>query len=256
MTILENFLPHLIAKRVSRYRCCPRLGVQMAETLHFAFGIRAWSDFLAARMDLLPDGFANVVETVVDVGANRGDWSDVALRCFKPQRLIAIEPNPAEFSALCDRFASSTKVTCLNIGASSKTGVLPFHVTAASQCASFLKPEDAINNLYGGLFEDTGTIEVRVDPLDVVLGKYEKITLLKIDVQGYERDVLAGAVETLKKTEYVLIEANFVRHYQGDIQFPELDKAMAAHGFVLANLSPPFVKQNLVLWADALYRKA
>lgn len=248
-------MPHLIAKRVSGYRCCRRLGVQMAEALHFAFGIRAWSDFLAARMDLLPDMFADAVETVVDVCANRGDWSDVALRCIKPRKLIAIEPNPAEFSKLCDRFAADAKVTCLNIGASSKNGILLFYLTAASQCGSFLKPEGAINSVYGRLFDDAGAIEVKVAPLDVVLQKYEKITLIKIDVQGYERDVLAGVEKTLKKTESVLIEANFVSHYQGDIQFPELDKAMAAHGFVLANMSQPFVKQGFALWADALYRK-
>jgi hypothetical protein len=81
------------------------------------------------------------------------------------------------------------------------------------------------------------------------------VGLLKIDVQGFERAVLAGASETLKRTAYVLIEANFVSLYEGDLLLPQLHELMLDAGFTLASLSRPYVRGGRALFADALYRR-
>ncbi len=255
MRIFSNLLPHVFAKAAGRIRTLRRIGMSGFEASCCVLDSRAWRNILEARLDLLPDSFASHVGIVVDVGANRGDWSGIAWRILKPQKLIAIEPNPTLYTGIVERFKAHTAITCLNLGAGSKSGELPFYITSGSQCASFLKPERKMLDIYGDLFAEEKTIAVKVEPLDEILRDYEKISLLKIDVQGYERELLLGAVETLRKTDYVLVEVNFVSHYQNDIQFPELDRIMSSHGFMLANLSQPFIKQERVLWADALYKK-
>ena len=144
----------------------------------------------------------------------------------------------------------------MNLAASSQPGELPFHVTTGSQCASLLKPSDEMTQLYGSSFAEEKTITVKVETLDAMLAECAAISLLKIDVQGYEREALAGAKSVLAKTRCVLIEANYVSHYENDIRFAELDVLMVSHGFALANLSRPFIKQGRALWADALYQRS
>ena len=106
---------------------------------------------------------------------------------------------------------------------------------------------------YGDQFTFKENVEVPVSPLDSLTYNLSEISLLKIDVQGYEREVLKGATRTLSKTRLVLIEANLVSHYENDILFPELNGLMSDAGFVLTNLSPLFFKEGKALWADAVY---
>ena len=80
--------------------------------------------------------------------------------------------------------------------------------------------------------------------------------LLKIDVQGFERAVLAGARYVLKNTRAVLMEVNLQSHYAGDDTLPALWNQLAAQGFSLWSLSPPFTgADGKALWADALFLK-
>lgn len=250
-----NLLPYYFAKRAERFNMFRRIGISYYDALRSVVGSATWSSFLEARLNILPDNFAGNIVNIVDVGANCGDWSDIVLATLKPKRLIAIEPNPTVYAELIERFRGCSAVMVLNLGASSQASELPFHITSGSQCASFLKPVCGISDIYGDLFAEEKTINVRVEKLDTILKDIVEISILKIDVQGYERAVLLGAIETLKKTKYVLIEVNFTQHYENDIQFFELNQIMLSHGFALANISSPFIKQEKVLWADALYKR-
>jgi hypothetical protein len=83
------------------------------------------------------------------------------------------------------------------------------------------------------------------------------VAVLKIDVQGAELDVLAGAERTLEATEAVLLEVLFVAHYEGGAEFPDLHAFMKSRVFVLFGLSEPFsTPRHRALWADACYVKA
>ena len=51
----------------------------------------------------------------------------------------------------------------------------------------------------------------------------------------------------------MLLEVNYVSHYQGDLRFHALDGLMTDLGFGLSSLSPPFRSENFAMWGDALY---
>lgn len=255
MSFLNALLPHFLAKRIDRVREFQRVGLNRSRALELAMSVHKWSSYIEARINLLPSHFQRDCHTIVDVGANVGNWSSAILTTFNFESLIALEPNPAVFDALCKKLRVFKHAKCVKCGVSSQRGELPFYITSGSQCASVLKPNQAMSNIYGSDFDTTKTITVPVDTLDHLLAEITEISLLKIDVQGFEREVLRGAGQTLHKTKLVLIEANFVSHYENDICFPELDALMNSFGFALSNLSPPFQKNEFALWADALYRK-
>ena len=58
-----------------------------------------------------------------------------------------------------------------------------------------------------------------------------KPILLKIDVQGYEENVIKGAINMLKDVTWVVMELSFARLYEGEAEFTSMIRLMASHGF-------------------------
>lgn len=75
---------------------------------------------------------------------------------------------------------------------------------------------------------------------------------MKVDVQGYELAVLRGASEVLARTSAVLLEINYVDHYEGATRFNDIYEVMWDAGFKLAAVSEPEMR-GVPLWADALF---
>ena len=84
----------------------------------------------------------------------------------------------------------------------------------------------------------TGTETIEVRKLDDVFPRPSGNTLLKIDTQGYERQVLEGGRSLLPKLKGVLMELPIVHLYQGTWQFHEAIEFMADAGFVPAQIQP------------------
>jgi len=90
--------------------------------------------------------------------------------------------------------------------------------------------------------------------LDRLLADLDEISLLKIDVQGYEKHVLAGAKQTLSKTKFLLIELNFMPQYEGGSWFGDVHEIVTRDfGFFLANVSAPQVLNGRASMCDGLY---
>jgi len=89
--------------------------------------------------------------------------------------------------------------------------------------------------------------------LDDVIEPNARVGLLKIDVQGYEIEVLHGATRTLGQTEALLIEVNYTQHYNRAVAFDELHAFLNMAGFHLYGISAPYGNAERPLWADAMY---
>ncbi len=91
--------------------------------------------------------------------------------------------------------------------------------------------------------------------LDDAVALDARVGLLKIDVQGYELQVLRGAKRTLRQTQALLIEVNYAQHYEGAVGFDEIHAFLANAGFHLYGISAPYTDVNRPLWADAMFVK-
>lgn len=98
-------------------------------------------------------------------------------------------------------------------------------------------------------------LAVPVVSLDEALDDLPSVDILKIDVQGFEEEVLAGARSVTARTRFVLLEANLYHHYEDDLLFGDLHALMTDLSFTLVNLSPPEINKGRALWADALYER-
>jgi hypothetical protein len=98
-----------------------------------------------------------------------------------------------------------------------------------------------------------GTVDVRKITYDRLVADEAEISILKLDIQGAEREVLTSSADGLRKTNSVLMEVTFTPHYENDAGFAELHQLMTSKGFGLYRLSPPYHRGGRILYADALY---
>jgi len=223
--------------------------------LRIALSGRRTNALVNTRLDLVPGYVLDDIDTVVDVGANVGDWTAGVLDVAQPRHLRVFEPSPGVFPIVESRFADRAEVTVVQAAVGDHDGTVSFYVTEHSHNSSVLRPREDAQDLLDHGGDVRGQVEVRLVSLDTSLADIAAIDILKIDVQGFERSVLAGASATLRRTAWVLLEANFVSLYDDDLLLPELHALMLEAGFTLANLSHPYVRKGQALFADALYRR-
>lgn len=209
-----------------------------------------------SRFSLLPLSLRSSLCFVIDVGANEGQWLSSLLRLVAVKRVLVFEPNPEAMEKCRSRVGHYPGIDFKEIALGSTPGKAVLHITKASDFSSLLQPKSSVMqaNYASGSAEIVAESSVQVMPLDELLHANSHVDLLKIDVQGVERDVLAGARKTLRNTTAVLLEVNFRSHYEGDETFGPLHSLMSDLGFHLWSISPPYRgPSGEALWADALF---
>jgi FkbM family methyltransferase len=155
--------------------------------------------------------------TVIDVGAHHGQFALFAGRAFPGARIYCIEPHEPSRRQLSHLGSLLiTQMCVLPFAAAEHPGAASFHVSRMTDSSSLLP----IMPSYVAAFP--GTAEVREEvvearPLDEILREREIAgpTLLKIDVQGTELEVLRGATETLAVVDRIYVECSFIEFYEG-----------------------------------------
>jgi FkbM family methyltransferase len=140
-------------------------------------------------------------DTVVDVGAHIGWYSVIAADLVgRDGRVVALEPFPESFAALERNVARNrlAQVTALCTAASDRSCTARLGRQAGSDSGS-------VTIGYRGV---EGLADVETRRLDDLLGDTGAVRLLKVDVEGHEAQVLAGAQGVLSRTDTVLIELN------------------------------------------------
>lgn len=197
------------------------------------------------------------VDTVLDIGANVGQFGQELRRADFTGRIISLEPLAEAFTAL-QRLASDDPSWITEraaVGAS--VGTLTMNVAGNSVSSSALPmlerhAEAAPESRY------VATQEVPATTVDALVEKYgirPETALLKIDVQGYEQPVLAGAAATLERFAAVRTEMSLVALYEGQALFADILTELDGRGFDLWQLEPGFVEPSTgrLLQADGVF---
>ena len=157
------------------------------------------------------------IRTVIDVGANKGQFALVAAVLFPNAHLWCIEPLPkprARAARVLRPFAERLSLIDCAIGSADGTGEM--RVTSRDDSSSLLAmtPRQAA---FGGGLREVGRHTVVVRRLDQVVSSEEikRPALIKIDVQGYELEVLKGSMAILPFVDYLYIECSYVELYAG-----------------------------------------
>ena len=206
-----------------------------------------------SKLEDFPSHLFTDVHAVVDIGAHLGLWSESVLELIKPEVLVAIEPSPDTFKQLSQRLSRYPNAKLLPYAVGAKKGKTEFNIFNLTDFNSMLAPQESLYKTYDQL-KIVDTINVEVCPLDELLKDVGEISILKLDVQGKESEVLTSSPEVVRRTRLILVEVSFVSHYQGDTVFSDLHRLMLDLNFGLYSF--PFLYRGPVgnlTWGDAIY---
>lgn len=175
--------------------------------------------------------------TVIDIGANRGQFSLTARHLFPAARIVAFEPLPGPAARYREVFASDPAVQLHQLAIGPEPGEALIHVAGRDASSSLLP----IGELQGQRYPGTGevaTLPVRVARLDAVVGAggLPRPALLKLDVQGFELAALRGC-EPLERFDWIYAELAFVELYRDQPLAHEVIGFLAGRGFGLHDIN-------------------
>lgn len=197
----------------------------------------------------------NALSTIIDVGANRGQFALAARRCFPSARIISFEPLIEAAGRYKRVFAHDRRTSIYEVAIAAREGDTLIHISHADDSSSLLPITKRQNELFPGTAEKE-TRQVKITPLDAVLSAQDigSPALLKIDVQGFERQVLEGCTSLLNSFSYVYVECSFVELYEGQPLAHEVIAFMAEHCFVLCGVyNVDYDKNGAAIQGDFLF---
>lgn len=198
-------------------------------------------------------------KSVIDVGANVGQFAVAAAKLFPDALIYSFEPQPECVEQLKRNVRSLGSISVYPLALGNVEGEIMFQLNSHSHSSSFLPLAEAHRTAFPEA-QELQRIPVRVSRLDDVLQAVDlpSPVMLKLDVQGYEPWVLEGGAQTLKRVDYVILEASLKPMYEGECLFEEILVRMRGYGFFFLRpigwLSDP--GSGEILQLDALFAKS
>lgn len=193
---------------------------------------------------------------IVDIGGGIGASLKLFTEYYPDKKIIAFEPVSENFAAIRLRFPGNDKIELVKSAVGNENTNREIHIAGRITSSSILPlaadPGSKVFNKANLGQVRTETIEiVRLD--DFMANDSREIGIMKIDVQGFEMEVLMGAEKTLARTSIIILEANNHEGYTGSARYYDIDSFLREHGFTLYNLFPSIVDDGRLKEWDMIY---
>lgn len=199
------------------------------------------------------------IRSVVDVGANEGQFAKWISTFFPLAHIYAFEPLPGPYAKL-NAWADSrrVKVTTFNIALGDRATEIPMNLHVShTPSSSLLRATNTNDRLYPNT-RKRSILVVRQETLDEALDRLnappEPELLVKLDVQGYEDRVIRGGQRTLARARVCILEVIIDELYVGQARFLDLLSSLGQLGFIYAgNLEQSYAGDGHVVFIDAVF---
>ena len=193
---------------------------------------------------------------ILDIGAHKGNYTDLFLHLNTNLKIILFEPNIYLYKKLLKKYKNNNNLKILNLGIGEKKTKKNFLINKNSDYVSSLSRINSkskyllIRNLILGSLSNKVEKKIiniqKLDNLNFLQNK--KIDLIKIDVEGYEENVIDGAKLILKNTKIILIEFHNDDMYV-NFNAKKIHNKLIKLGFKLDKK----IKFPLMRWEDRIY---
>lgn len=209
----------------------------------------------AGSVEHIPVLRAGRFRTVVDIGANHGQFAFAARQTLPGAAVISFEP----LSGPCERFrrvlGADPQVVLHGVAIGARESSEVMHVSKMDHSSSLLPIGSGQVEMFPGTGE-AGTEAVRVVPLRTCVSADDlrAPALLKLDVQGYELEALKGSEDLLPGFDAILVEASFIELYEGQALAGEVAAWLQERGFLLDGVyNVAYDRRGRAVQADFLF---
>jgi len=197
------------------------------------------------------------IDKIIDIGAHKGEFLENVLKIEKINSFYAFEPQKKIFNDLNEKFSNNEKITLFNFAMDKEITNKKLKINKLSMASSLAEINEKslylkVKNLLTfskSNFEDE--YEIQTNTVDKI---FENIslqkTLLKIDVEGFEKNVIEGSKMKLKEIPFILLENQFGNHYKNN-DFEDIIKLLLEQNF---KIYKKFIFPTLH-YQDVLFKK-
>ena len=210
--------------------------------IHRIIPVDPEQDFLAHLNDELRARqlFLNYygINVLLDVGANTGQYASLMRRIGYEGKIVSFEPLSSAFAGLTNNSMDDNNWLCENFALGNTEEKAVIHVSGNSYSSSLLDilpSHIAFDADSDYISEET----IQVKRMDDIFSNYclpTDVVMLKIDTQGFEKNVLEGARESLKNITLLQLEISIEPLYDKEVLFVEMVNYLQETGFELFTL--------------------
>lgn len=184
------------------------------------------------------------VDLVIDVGAHAGEYGRGLRASGYTGTIVSFEPVRRQFERLLATSAGDSAWECQNRAGGARSETATINISGNDGfSSSLLAMEQAHERAVSeSRYESKETIEV-VSLDEALRNRHPSrppASYLKVDTQGYEHEVLAGAASTLQHCLAVELELSLTALYEDQLLIGEMINLMRGHGFQPTHLEPEF----------------
>lgn len=194
-------------------------------------------------------------KTLIDVGANKGQFS-LAFRSVRPDsQIFAFEPLDPAADKYESVFANDLKSRLERSAISDSSGTATFYVADREDSSSLLRLGSAQNEIFA-VSQRTETT-VKIDKLGAFIDmkSLSHPIMLKVDVQGAELLVLKG-IDDIHLIDFIYVELSFIELYSDQPLFQDVSNFLIGQGFGLRGIFNQFVDpERGAIQADCLFKR-
>lgn len=191
---------------------------------------------------------------IYDIGANAGTWTCLAKSIYPAARVIGIEPLKQHHRAFLECSSKwEGEVQLFDCALGPRSGRAMMQVMNFSDASSILKPTATGEREFS--ISATGQTEVKMCRLDDLISdhKLPAPDLLKLDVQGYELEVMRGAEGALQRAKAIICEVSFESFYAGQALAVEVFAFLHERGFRIHSLGVNTPLGQRLVQTDVLF---
>jgi FkbM family methyltransferase len=196
------------------------------------------------------------VRTVLDIGANRGQFSLLALEIFPDAEVYAFEPLRTEYAVAQQVLGREPRWHGHQVAIGEAVEELTMHVAGAADSSSLLPIGPEQTRLHPQTRE-SGRETVKVVPLHHVVAadQLHRPVLMKIDVQGFEAAVIRGSAGLLEHVDVVYCECSFRELYVGQPLATDIISLLTDAGFAWTGLHDVAYEGGTAVQADFVFER-
>lgn len=175
---------------------------------------------------------------LIDVGAHKGEFLSYILS-LNLEKIYCFEPQNEIFNLLYQNFKKFKEVEFFNEGLSDQKSVLPLYVNKLTSTSTFSKSKNTFFFKFKNFILNTEKSYTKINFIEtktldeIFINKNINNVFLKIDVEGFELNVLMGAEKILvQKVKFVLVERHFFQLYKNNLS-NEVDLFLKKNNFTL-----------------------
>jgi len=197
------------------------------------------------------------LDSIIDIGAHKGDFSRKFINDENIKNFFLFEPQLKFYKYLLNKFKNNKKIKIYNVAidtVNNKIKKIALNIDPSTSSLAKIdknsllyKIKNIILNSKDNYYSSQRVKTLRLDYF-FKKKKINRISLLKIDTEGYEMNVIKSLGSNIKKVKYILLELKFIHFYKNYSQ-KKIEEYLLKNKFILIKN----FKHPMMHYQDSLY---